>query len=105
MSAREAPSNTRTTYLVCYDIANDKRLKKVFKTCKNYGNHLQYSVFECDLTSREKTRLESELNNLIKNNEDQVLFISLGPAEGRGDRVISALGLPYFHFDKPCFVA
>jgi CRISPR-associated protein Cas2 len=33
-----------------------------------------------------------------------VLFISLGPAEGRGQRVISALGLPYSKFDAPCYV-
>ena len=37
----------RTTYLVCYDICDDKRLKKVFKVMRNYGDHLQYSVFEC----------------------------------------------------------
>ncbi len=35
----------RTTYIVCYDIANDKRLRKVFKTCGNFGDHLQFSVF------------------------------------------------------------
>ena len=44
----------RTTYLVSYDIADDKRLKQVFKVCKNYGNHLQYSVFECDLNPAER---------------------------------------------------
>ena len=44
----------RTTYLVCYDITDDKRLRRVFKTCKNYGDHLQYSVFECDLNPKEK---------------------------------------------------
>ena len=104
MSDRNAVLSTRTTYLVTYDIANDKRLKTVFKVCRNYGNHLQYSVFECDLNPRERVRLEQELKGLIKADEDQVLFVSLGPAEGRGDRVISALGLPYVHFDAPCYV-
>ncbi|TDU67130.1 CRISPR-associated protein Cas2 [Prosthecobacter fusiformis] len=96
--------STRTTFLVCYDIANDRRLRKVFKTCRNYGNHLQYSIFECELNPREKARLETELKDLIKHDEDQVLFVSLGPSEGRGDRVIAALGLPYTHFDAPCYV-
>ena len=27
-----------------------------------------------------------------------------GPAEGRGDRVITALGLPYTTVDAPCFI-
>jgi CRISPR-associated protein Cas2 len=104
MSTRDINLSARVTYLVCYDIANDKRLKRVFKLCKNYGNHLQYSIFECDLSPRERVRMEGELKSLIKSTEDQVLFVSLGPAEGRGDRVISALGKPYTHFDAPCYV-
>ena len=51
----------RTTYLVCYDITDDKRLRRVFKTCKNFGEHLQYSVFECDLSPTEKSELERVL--------------------------------------------
>jgi CRISPR-associated protein Cas2 len=94
----------RTTYLVCYDIRDDKRLRRVFKTCKDYGEHLQYSVFECDLSPMEKARLEAALAALIKHDEDQVLFVALGPAEGRGDRVITALGQPYVSVDAPCFV-
>ena len=38
--------------LVSYDVAmNDergpKRLRHVAKTCQNYGQRVQYSVFEC----------------------------------------------------------
>jgi CRISPR-associated protein Cas2 len=33
-----------------------------------------------------------------------VLFVHLGPAEGRGDRVITALGQPYVAVDAPCFI-
>ena len=94
----------RTTYLVCYDIANDKRLRLVFKACKNFGDHLQFSVFECDLNQQEKTEMEAALDKLIKHDEDQVIFVTLGPAEGRGDRVITALGLPYTKVEAPCFV-
>ncbi len=94
----------RTTYIVCYDIANDKRLRKVFKTCCNFGDHLQFSVFECDLSASEKIELETALRKIINCDEDQVLFIALGPSEGRGDRVITALGLPYLKLDAPCYV-
>jgi len=94
----------RTTYLVCYDIADDKRLRRVFKTCYNYGDHLQFSVFECDLNPSEKIELELALSTIIKYDEDQVLFVGLGPSEGRGDRVISAMGLPYTKLDSPCYV-
>jgi len=94
----------RNTYLVCYDITEDKRREKVFKVCKNHGGHLQFSVFECDLTASELTGLKRELMAVISLAEDQVLFVSLGPTEGRGERVIAALGKPYTKLDSPCYV-
>jgi CRISPR-associated protein Cas2 len=94
----------RTSYLVCYDICDDKRLRRVFKVMRGYGDHLQYSVFECQLTSLDLVRLRSELSGIIHHDEDQVLFVNLGPAEGRGDRVITALGKPYSAVDAPCIV-
>lgn len=94
----------RNNYIVTYDICDPKRLRKVFKTCKGYGLHLQLSVFECDLTPSEKIEFESRLNELINHNEDQVLFIGLGPTQSRGERTITSLGLLYSKFDQPCFV-
>jgi CRISPR-associated protein Cas2 len=94
----------RNTYIVCYDIADDKRLRRVFKICKDFGQHLQFSVFECDLTSGEKLQFEEKLMTEIKREEDQVLFIRLGPAEQRGQREITAIGIPYINADTSCFV-
>jgi CRISPR-associated protein Cas2 len=94
----------RTSYLVCYDISDDKRLRKVFKVMRGFGDHLQYSVFECQLTPMDLVRCRNELSQIIHHEEDQVLFVDLGPAEGRGDRVITALGKPYSVIDAPCIV-
>ncbi len=94
----------RTTYLVCYDICDPKRLRKVFQTMRNYGDHLQYSVFECQLTEVDLVRCKAELSEIIDHQEDQVLFVNLGPSEGRGERVITALGKPYSPVDSPCYV-
>jgi CRISPR-associated protein Cas2 len=94
----------RTTYLVCYDIADPKRLRRAFRICKNYGLHLQYSVFECDLSPAERVGIETQLRDLIDHSKDQVLFVTLGPTEGRGERVISAIGTPYCRMDSPCYV-
>jgi CRISPR-associated protein Cas2 len=94
----------RTSYLVCYDICEDKRLRKVFNIMRGYGDHLQYSVFECQFTQRDLVRCRAELTKVIHQDEDQVLFVCLGPAEGRGDRVITALGLPYTALDGPCLI-
>lgn len=96
----------RTTYLVCYDICDDKRLRAVFKAMRDFGDHLQYSIFECQFTASELIRCRETLRRLIHHAEDQVLFVCLGPSAGRGDRVISALGKPYqVTFDAPCIVA
>jgi CRISPR-associated protein Cas2 len=94
----------RNSYLVCYDISDEKRLRKVFSTMRGYGDHLQFSIFECQLTAIDLARCRAELAGLINHNEDQVLFVNLGPAEGRGDRVITALGRPYTNVDAPCIV-
>lgn len=94
----------RNSYLVTYDIADAKRLRKVFKTMRGFGDHLQYSVFECQLTPTDLVRLRAELTAMIHHTQDQVLFVNLGPAEGRGDRVISALGRAYVAIDAPCIV-
>jgi CRISPR-associated protein Cas2 len=95
----------RNSYIVTYDICEAKRLKKVFKEMRNWGDHLQYSVFECQLSPVELIQLRQRLSDIINYAEDQVLFINLGPADGRGERVIEALGQPYVQIDAPCIVA
>ena len=94
----------RHTYIVSYDISDPKRLRKVFRACQDFGNHLQYSVFECDLSAAERVELEARLKAVIHPEDDQVLFIALGPAESRGERTITAIGQAYHHFDQPCYV-
>jgi CRISPR-associated protein Cas2 len=94
----------RTSSLVCYDIADDKRLRKVFQTMRAYGDHLQFSVFECQLTAMDLAKCRAALAKIIDHAKDQVLFVNLGPAAGRGDRVIVALGMPYTAVDAPCII-
>jgi CRISPR-associated protein Cas2 len=94
----------RTSYLVCYDICDAKRLRQVHRVMRGFGDHLQYSVFECQLTPMDLVRCRSELSEIIHHEQDQVLFVDLGPAEGRGDRVITALGKAYSAIDSPCIV-
>jgi CRISPR-associated protein Cas2 len=94
----------RNTYLVCYDISDDVRRMRVLKTMKGFGDHLQYSVFECQLNDTDLARCRHALGQVIHHRDDQVLSVHLGPAEGRGDRVITALGRPYAPLDAPCIV-
>jgi CRISPR-associated protein Cas2 len=94
----------RNTFLVTYDVCDDKRLKKVFKAMRDFGDHLQYSVFECQFTDSDLARCRHKLAEIINQAEDQVLFVDLGPTEGRGERVITALGVPYVQLDAPCLI-
>lgn len=94
----------RSSYLICYDISDDKRLRKVFQTMRGFGDHLQYSIFECQLTPQDLVRCREALRKIIHHDEDQVLFVNLGPSEGRGDRVITALGRPYTQLDSPSII-
>lgn len=94
----------RQTILVCYDIRDDKRLRRVFRTMRDFGDRLQYSIFECQFTPIDLVKCRHTLSEIIHHGEDQVLFIDLGPAEGRGDRVIGSLGLPYEPNASACIV-
>jgi CRISPR-associated protein Cas2 len=94
----------RNTYLVCYDISNDLRLRRVHKTMCGFGDRLQYSVFECRFGPADLARCRHALGKIIHHREDQVLFVDLGPVEGRGDRVITSLGRVYSALDSPCIV-
>ena len=95
---------SRNTYIVTYDICDSKRLRQVFRTMRNWGDHLQFSVFECQLTNSEKTVLQDTLSQVIHHDVDQVLFIHLGPSEGRGERAIDSIGLAYCNIDSACFI-
>jgi CRISPR-associated protein Cas2 len=85
----------RSVYLVCYDISNDKRLRRVYRAMRGLGDHLQLSVFRCELSPRERAEMVASLSELINNDEDQVLIVDVGPADGRASTVFEALGRPY----------
>ncbi len=64
--------------VISYDIRDDKRRTRVFKTLKNFGQWMQYSVFECELSRMEYVRLKGALNGLIDSQEeDSVRFYTL----------------------------
>lgn len=84
----------RQSYIVSYDVSDQKRLRLVFRTLKGWGDHLQYSVFRCDLNARELIELRTELASIIHHGEDQVLFVDVGPADGRALTAYQTIGRP-----------
>jgi CRISPR-associated protein Cas2 len=85
----------RSTFIVTYDVCHPKRLRKVFRLMKGYGDHIQLSVFRCELDARELIELRGRLSDEIKHDEDQVLFVDVGPTQGRGGISIRAIGKLY----------
>lgn len=84
------------TYIVSYDISDPKRLRRVFKLMKGWGLHIQYSVFQCSLTRQGVVELRSALEDEIDHNADQILFINVGPCEGRAKNAINSIGRPHY---------
>ncbi|CBE69807.1 MAG: CRISPR-associated endonuclease Cas2 [Candidatus Methylomirabilis oxygeniifera] len=84
----------RHLFIVSYDISDRVRWAKVYKTMRGFGEHLQLSVFQCDLTPAQKVRMVAALSAIINHEEDQVVFIDLGPTEGREVKEIQAIGRP-----------
>ena len=65
------------TYLIAYDIANDRRLCKVADIMKNYGVRVQKSVFEAALETTELNELKFALLQVLDPLEDGVKFFRL----------------------------
>ena len=82
-------------FYVTYDVCDPRRLRKVFRILKGAGEHVQLSVFCCDLSARQKEALLLDLSSVIQPSEDQVLFIDLGPTDGVAPERVTALGQPH----------
>lgn len=82
----------RRCYLVCYDIRHPKRLRRVHKVCKGYGEPWQFSIFFCVLKAIDRVRLQAELENVMNLKEDQVLLIDLGENEPAARNAAVSLG-------------
>jgi len=69
--------------LVSYDVttadrAGQKRLRRVAKVCKNFGQRVQYSVFECMVDPAQWTVLRQNLVDEIDPRKDSLRFYFLG---------------------------
>lgn len=51
---------------VTYDISDDGRRRRVYRTLERYGAWRQYSVFEVKVTKAQRVELEDELEGRIK---------------------------------------
>lgn len=84
----------RRCYLVCYDIRNPKRLRRVHKILKGYGEAWQFSVFFCVLKDIDRVRLQACLEEQMNLKEDQAMILDLGPNEEEARKAATVVGQP-----------
>ena len=82
----------RKRYLFSYDITDDKRRNKVFKALVGLGDHVQFSVFICELNDKELQAAKGKLSELINHRDDQVLVFDMGSTEREMDLFLSTIG-------------
>jgi len=87
------------TYIVAYDISNDRRWRRVFKTMHGFGEWIQLSVFQCRLSRRRRADLETRLRELVKAGEDHVLLIDVGPAD-KTELAVESIGKTFAKIEK-----
>lgn len=69
--------------LITYDVSviaegGQKRLRRIAKTCLDYGMRVQNSVFECEVTPAQFVTLKNELMEIFDSQEDSLRFYFLG---------------------------
>ncbi len=69
--------------IVSYDVSTEsdggkKRLRHVAKTCLNFGQRVQYSVFECQVDFAQLQTLRNDLLKEIDPASDSLRFYILG---------------------------
>ncbi|MEE9356408.1 MAG: CRISPR-associated endonuclease Cas2 [Methylococcaceae bacterium] len=71
-------------YIVCFDVADKRRLRAVSKTLEDFGTRVQYSVFECYLDKKEHSSLQQKIAALINIEADHVRYYPICPKDQKG---------------------
>ena len=72
---------------VFYDV-NEKRVQKVFKICKKYLSHFQYSVFRGEITPSLLIKLNDDIKSEVDEEEDFVCILKLKTDNVYGEDII-----------------
>ncbi len=90
--------------LVSYDVttidaAGRRRLRRVSRACQDYGQRVQFSVFEIEVEPAQWANLKQRLIELIEPEQDSLRFYYLG---SNWDRRIEHVGAkPATDFNGP----
>jgi CRISPR-associated protein Cas2 len=93
--------------LVSYDVMVSSpggagRLRKVAKACTNYGQRVQYSVFECVIDPAQWVHFKHTLEQIIDKSSDSLRYYYLGANYKR--RVEHVGAKPSYDVDAPLII-
>lgn len=79
--------------LVTYDVDTTnkegaRRLRNVAKACVDYGQRVQNSVFECEVTEAQYCILKERIKNIINASSDSIRFYALSKNEHKRVEVL-----------------
>jgi CRISPR-associated protein Cas2 len=63
--------------IVSYDITDDKLRNKLNQTLKDFGNSVQYSVFECNLSENQFASMKEKTDRFIQDESDSIRYYLL----------------------------
>jgi CRISPR-associated protein Cas2 len=63
--------------MISYDVVEDKKRLKLMKFLKDYGNRVQKSVFECNLSPKNYDQVKSGVKKIINKRKDRVRYYRL----------------------------
>jgi CRISPR-associated protein Cas2 len=76
-------NNFKVLVVISYDVSTtssggSKRLRSISRACQDYGQRVQFSIFECQVDPAQWAELKSRLLNLFNPEVDSLRFYYLG---------------------------
>ncbi len=88
-------------YIVSYDIPDTPRRTKIAKILEDFGDRVQYSVFECLLDQELLEKMVHRLERIVEAEQDSVRIYCLC---GNCDKNIKIMGLGRVTEDQKCYI-
>lgn len=80
-------------YIICYDVTDNKRLRRLYNKMRGHGDRMQYSLFFCQLSKMQVEILIGEILSIINENEDRVMIVDMGDNQSTVEKSVSFLGV------------
>lgn len=63
--------------MISYDVVEDKKRLKLMKFLEDYGDRVQKSVFECNLSAKTYVEMKAGIEQIINKRKDRVRYYKI----------------------------